>query len=85
MTPDHGTRACYLAGCRRPECRRANTAYHQARRDVHGRVSSTGVRWLPVTCWCEHRVVHVRRTDVLAGRTATCGLADCRPELLVAA
>lgn len=26
-TPEHGTRACYLRGCRQPECRNAHRAY----------------------------------------------------------
>jgi len=26
-TPEHGTRACYRQGCRRPECREAQRVY----------------------------------------------------------
>lgn len=32
VTCGHGTRGCYGRGCRRPECRAANTAYVAARR-----------------------------------------------------
>lgn len=32
MPPDHGTRACYRAGCRCLTCRAANATYQQARR-----------------------------------------------------
>ncbi len=28
----HGTRSCYVGGCRRPECREAESAYQRARR-----------------------------------------------------
>ena len=32
----HGTRACYIAGCRNPACRRANADYQMAYRDYYG-------------------------------------------------
>jgi hypothetical protein len=35
---------------------------------------------LAVTCWCESTVVHVRRADLLAGRTASCGNPHCTPD-----
>ena len=35
MPTDHGTRACYHAGCRRLACRAANAAYQAQRRAVH--------------------------------------------------
>jgi hypothetical protein len=31
-TARHGTRSCYVKGCRRPECRAASTRYERARR-----------------------------------------------------
>lgn len=34
--PDHGTRACYAAGCRRPECVEANAEYMRAYRQRRG-------------------------------------------------
>jgi hypothetical protein len=39
MTREHGTRACYAAGCRRPECTRANTDSENLRKRliVYGR------------------------------------------------
>ena len=33
---EHGTRSCYAAGCRLPECREANAAYNRRRRAGRG-------------------------------------------------
>lgn len=39
---------------------------------------------VPVTCWCEDRIVLVTERDVFEGRTRTCGRPAChapqRPE-----
>ena len=32
---------------------------------------------LPVSCWCERRIVAVSAIDVQLGRTATCGHPTC--------
>lgn len=32
---------------------------------------------LPVSCWCERRIVAVSQTDVMTGNTATCGHPSC--------
>jgi transcriptional regulator with XRE-family HTH domain len=42
MAKTHGTRSCYVAGCRRPECVRANAAYGSTR----NRLAAYG-RWQP--------------------------------------
>lgn len=38
MSREHGTRACYAAGCRLPECRKANRTYEndRARKRLYG-------------------------------------------------
>lgn len=48
--PTHGTRACYVAGCRRPECRAANRAYnnHRNRMAAYGRPTTNLVDATPV-------------------------------------
>lgn len=46
------------------------------RRVGHGRV--------PVTCWCEGTTVWVERKFVDQGRTRSCGLPECGPQLLEA-
>lgn len=42
--PQHGTRACYNTGCRRPECREANTEYLRLWRSGRGREAVGEVR-----------------------------------------
>jgi hypothetical protein len=32
---------------------------------------------LPVSCWCERRIVAVSRIDVQIGKTASCGHPRC--------
>ena len=32
---------------------------------------------LPVSCWCERRIVAVSQTDVMIGNTASCGHPRC--------
>jgi hypothetical protein len=34
---------------------------------------------LPVTCWCERRIVHLPASEIAAGRTASCGRPRCHP------
>jgi len=34
---------------------------------------------LPVSCWCERRIVAVSQTDVMIGNTESCGHPSCRP------
>lgn len=34
---------------------------------------------LPVSCWCERRVVAVSHADVLVGQTVSCGHPRCQP------
>jgi hypothetical protein len=33
---------------------------------------------IPVSCWCERRIVAVDRNALRAGRTASCGHPRCR-------
>lgn len=37
------------------------------------------VERLPVTCWCERRIVHLPASEIAAGRTASCGRPRCHP------
>jgi hypothetical protein len=37
---------------------------------------------LLVTCWCESALVAVPDMDVRAGRTYSCGLVRCTPEVV---
>lgn len=70
-----GTRYRYVQGCRCPACRRANTRYHRERRwgpDTRG-------DQLAVSCWCEDTIVVVDRSEVVAGRTGSCGAPGCVP------
>lgn len=34
---------------------------------------------LEVVCWCEAKVTRLPRTEVLAGRTVSCGAPGCVP------
>lgn len=46
--------------------------------EAHGFLSvkpDSGV--LPVSCWCERRIVAVSQTDVWSGKTASCGHPRC--------
>ena len=46
--------------------------------EAHGFVGvkpDSGV--LPVSCWCERRIVAVRQTDVQTGKTESCGHPKC--------
>jgi hypothetical protein len=46
--------------------------------EAHGFVGvkpESGV--LPVSCWCERRIVAVSRIDVQIGKTASCGHPRC--------
>lgn len=83
---EHGTRACYQAGCREPDCVAANRRYVRAHRRG-GLVAGTpedGRRkgTLAVTCWCEAEVVRVPAGDVWARRTLSCGADGCGPEVM---
>lgn len=68
-THDHGTRACYVAGCRRDECRAANTAYarEHRRKTTPCRVDPTVAR--------EHIAHLVAAGMSLRAITAASGLA----------
>jgi len=54
--------------------------------EAHGFVSvkpDSGV--LPVSCWCERRIVAVTQTDVQRGRTESCGHPKCHSPAQIAA
>jgi hypothetical protein len=83
----HGTVGRYTRQrCRCPECTAANSAYQRARR-TYKIVEFEPAAWspvkgcLPVQCWCQADVVKVSVEDIRAGRTASCGQPDCRPEM----
>ncbi len=51
--------------------------------DAHGFMNvkpDSGV--LPVSCWCERRIVAVSRSDVQTGMTASCGHPKCQSPAL---
>jgi hypothetical protein len=53
--------------------------------EAHGFVGvkpESGV--LPVSCWCERRIVAVSRIDVQIGKTASCGHPRCHAPALSA-
>jgi hypothetical protein len=39
---------------------------------------------LPVSCWCERRIVAVAQADVHTGRTESCGHPVCRSPFEIA-
>lgn len=83
----HGTVSRYTRQrCRCPECTAANSAYQRARRtykinDLEPAAWRPVDGRLPAQCWCQAEVVKVPVDDIRAGRTATCGDPDCRPEV----
>ncbi|MDT0306167.1 helix-turn-helix domain-containing protein [Streptomyces sp. DSM 44917] len=70
--PEHGTRACYLRGCRRPECRQAHQHYmarlkldhHRGqRRRVDAAPAAQRVRELLAAGWLYTHIADVAATS----------------------
>lgn len=80
----HGTVDGYTNHrCRCADCRRAQTDYNRQRRAARRSPHSWHRRpvrsdELAVLCWCQLEIVSVPRTEVLACRTASCGMPNCK-------
>jgi len=59
-------------GCRCDECKRAK-AVDKARRADKGDDPGN----MPVACWCEERMIPMRKEDVWAGVGVSCGKKTC--------
>lgn len=74
-TSDMGPASCdgCTASLNREATRRRMSRYRS------GRPARRVAARLKVTCWCELEFVTVPRSEILNGRTASCGLPSCRP------
>lgn len=83
MTAPHGTRSRYNSRsepCRCDECTTAHRRYAAQRRAARQRDRDRyrlHTDALMVTCWCEENYVLVPPSEILAGRTVSCGSRRC--------
>lgn len=86
----HGSRSCYLGGCRHPECVEANSAYMRAYRRGwrrrRGGVANPRPGWDDNTnalCWCGSQIVEVPTSEIRAGRTGSCKRSTCNETVMM--
>ncbi|MDT0270614.1 helix-turn-helix transcriptional regulator [Streptomyces sp. DSM 44915] len=88
--PPHGTRACYLRGCRRPPCRNANYRYNKwySARTISGRIrtsagpASSHVQALCAAGWSHGQIAAAAGTArSTIGRLAADAVAGIAPTI----